>query len=237
MSNVNKTGRPSLSSVISKPISNKPTIKSNGTQTTKSTNAYNSQTTLLSRTKIPKTPTSATPPHTPIPTTPTLLPSTSTATSDINNQVITTNTTTHNTNHNYASTASNENYPSREQALVFNSIEGIPQRDYIVDIGKIISPKNILFVSRISNNRFCIFLSSKQILDSLLEATQTITINEQIIHIRRLINPAKRIVISNVCLLSPTTSYSMRSKKSMLSMYPKLHTSKQVSTLRDINTY
>jgi len=61
------------------------------------------------------------------------------------------------------------------------------------------SPKNIIFVSRLTNNRFCIFLSSKQMLDSLLEATQTITINEHIIQIRRLINPAKRIVISNVC--------------------------------------
>lgn len=200
MSNVNKTGRPSLSSVISKPITNKPSIKTNTTQINKPTNAYTSQTTLLSRSKIPKTPTCSTPPHTPTPIAPAPLPSsTSTATSDINNQVITTNITSHNTNRNYASAASNENSPSREQALVFNSIDGIPQRDYIVAIGKIIPPKNIVFVSRISNNRFCIFLSSKQILDSLLEATQTITINDQIIQIRRLINPAKRIVISNVC--------------------------------------
>lgn len=41
--------------------------------------------------------------------------------------------------------------------------------------------------------------TSKQILDSLLESTQTITINEQLIQIRRLINPSKRIVIYNVC--------------------------------------
>jgi len=157
MSIVNKTGRPSLSSVISKPISNKPNIKTNATQITKPINAYTTQTTLLSRSKIPKTPTPTTPPHTPIPTAPALLSSTSTATSDINNQIINTNTTTHNTNRNYASAASNKNSPSREQALVFNSIDGIPQRDYIVAIGKIISPKNIVFVSRLSNNRFCIF--------------------------------------------------------------------------------
>lgn len=85
--------------------------------------------------------------------------------------------------------AANDNSFSREQALVFNSMDGIPQREYILAIGKIISPKNIVFVSRISNNRFCIFLSIKQIFDSLLESTQTITINDQLIQIRRLINP------------------------------------------------
>jgi len=57
----------------------------------------------------------------------------------------------------------------------------------------------LVFVSHISNNRFCIFLASKQILNSLLESTPTITINEQVIQIRRLINPSKRIVIYNVC--------------------------------------
>jgi len=208
MSNVNKTGRPSLSAVISKPLSNKPIIKNNSTQITKPTNAHTTQftqPTLLSRSKVPKTPTSTITPRTPIQTASALSPSASIATSDINNQVINTNIITQNTIRNYASAASNENSPSREQALLFNSIDGIPQKEYIVAIGKIISPKNIVFVSRISNNRFCIFLSSKQILDSLLEATQTITINEQIIQIRRLINPAKRIVISNVCPSIPNS--------------------------------
>jgi hypothetical protein len=92
-----------------------------------------------------------------------------------------------------------EKTPSREQALVFNSIDGIPQIEYILEIGKIVQPNNITFVSRISNNRFCIFLSSKQILDNLIQSTQSININDQIIPIRRLINPAKRYIISNVC--------------------------------------
>lgn len=49
-------------------------------------------------------------------------------------------------------------------------------------------------------NRICVFLSNEIILNSLLEKTQnTIKINEHIIPIRRLLNPAKRIIISNVC--------------------------------------
>lgn len=104
-----------------------------------------------------------------------------------------------NNNINFASAAAMEKTPSREQAIVFNSIDGIPQKEYILAIGKIVLPKNITFVSRISNNRFCIFLSSKQILDNLIQTTQVININDQIIQIRRLINPAKRFIISNVC--------------------------------------
>ncbi len=108
-------------------------------------------------------------------------------------------TTISNPKPNYATATAKENNPQRDQAIIFNSIEGIPQIDYIRAIGQIVSPKNILFVSRISNNRFCIFLNNKNTVDSLVEKTKFITINDNVIQIRRLINTAKRIVISNVC--------------------------------------
>lgn len=104
-----------------------------------------------------------------------------------------------NNNMNFAMATATENTPSREQAIVFNSIDGIPQVEYIIAIGKIVKPTNIIFVSRISNHRFCIFLSSKEVLDNLMLQTQYIKINDQLIYIRRLVNQAKRIVISNVC--------------------------------------
>jgi hypothetical protein len=99
-----------------------------------------------------------------------------------------------------------ESTPNRQQAIVFNSIDGIPQKEYVLAIGKIVKPINIIFVSRISNNRFCIFLSSKQVLDNLMQHTQSIYINDHIIQIRRLINPAKRIILSNVCPSIPNRS-------------------------------
>ncbi|CAI6347745.1 unnamed protein product [Macrosiphum euphorbiae] len=113
--------------------------------------------------------------------------------------IISSSNKTDNNNINFASAVAMEKNPSREQALVFNTIDGIPQKDYVLAIGKIVSPKNITFISRISNNRFCIFLSSKQILDNLFQKTQSININDQTIPIRRLLNPAKRYIISNVC--------------------------------------
>jgi len=51
--------------------------------------------------------------------------------------------------------------PKGHQALIFNSVDGIPQKEYIVASGLILYPKNVIFVSRISDNRFCIFLSNK----------------------------------------------------------------------------
>lgn len=105
---------------------------------------------------------------------------------------------------NFASITANETTPNREQAIVFNSIDRVPQKDYIIAIGQIVQPRNILFVSRISNNRFCILLSGKEILESLLTKTQIININGHEIQIRRLLNPAKRIVISNVCPSIPS---------------------------------
>ncbi|CAI6363409.1 unnamed protein product [Macrosiphum euphorbiae] len=107
---------------------------------------------------------------------------------------------------NFASIVAKEITPNREQAIVFNSIDGIPQKDYVIAIGQIVQPKNILFVSRISNNRFCIFLNSKEILESLIVKNPTITINGHEIQLRRLLNPAKRIVISNVCPSIPNTT-------------------------------
>lgn len=104
-----------------------------------------------------------------------------------------------NINTNFASITAMESTPNRQQAIVFNSIDGIPQIKYVLAIGKIVKPINITFVSRISNNRFCIFLSSKQVLDNLMNHTQSISINDHTIQIRRLINPAKRIILSNVC--------------------------------------
>lgn len=48
--------------------------------------------------------------------------------------------------------------------------------------------------------RVCVFISSEQTFSSLIEKSQnTPKINEHIIPIRRLLNPAKRIIISNEC--------------------------------------
>ncbi|KAL4088963.1 hypothetical protein QTP88_024041 [Uroleucon formosanum] len=104
----------------------------------------------------------------------------------------------------FAETTLNATLPKKEHAIVFDSIDNIPQIEYIIAISKLTPPKNIKFVSRISNNRFCIYLNDKNTVDFLVDNHPSIKLNAQeTIKIRRLINPAKRIIISNVSLAIP----------------------------------
>ncbi|KAL3281668.1 hypothetical protein HHI36_004874, partial [Cryptolaemus montrouzieri] len=88
--------------------------------------------------------------------------------------------------------------PSREQAVVMNFIETYTLAGYAKSLATLIGARNITHVSRISNNRVCIYLANKDLVDNLLQHN-SIFINIDEINIRRLISPAKRIVISNVC--------------------------------------
>ncbi|XP_060881578.1 uncharacterized protein LOC132953046 [Metopolophium dirhodum] len=99
----------------------------------------------------------------------------------------------------FAETTLNSTLPKKEHAIVFDSIDNIPQIEYIIAISKLTPPKNIKFTSRITNNRFCIYLNDKNTVDFLVDNHPYIIINSHTtIKIRRLINPAKRIIISHV---------------------------------------
>jgi len=50
---------------------------------------------------------------------------------------------------------------------IFNIIDGIQQKYYIIAVGHIILPTNIIFVFLILNNRFCIFLKNIKLVDHI----------------------------------------------------------------------
>lgn len=89
-------------------------------------------------------------------------------------------------------------FPGKEQAIILNAVEGLTLTDYVVAAGKIVEPKNILFASKISNNRICVYLSNTEFVDIICNHT-SINIDGKEIGIRRLITPARRIILSNVC--------------------------------------
>lgn len=89
--------------------------------------------------------------------------------------------------------------PTKKQAIVLHAVEQLKLFDYVKALSEIVTPKNIIFASKISNQRICIYLSSTEIVDDLMNTHDKITIGDIEIPIRRLINPARRIVISNVC--------------------------------------
>lgn len=101
-------------------------------------------------------------------------------------------------------------FPERDQAIVFDAIENSIKNDYIIAVGELVDPKNIIFASRVSNNRICIYLSSKDLVESFMSAHGGIKLNDSIIPARRLVSPAKRIILSNV---SPSLPHEILEKE------------------------
>lgn len=88
--------------------------------------------------------------------------------------------------------------PKREQAILLDAIEPFKLFDYVKAISAIVGAKNIIFASRIANNRICIYLSNLDTIDRLLSIHKTIMVGETHVAVRRLVTPSKRIIISNV---------------------------------------
>jgi len=106
----------------------------------------------------------------------------------------------------FATATAKQNLPKKNQAILINikdNADTITQKEYVMAIAKITSPKNIIFISRISKDRLCIFLSNKNWVDELINNHETILIKDVPIKIRRYYNPNKRIIISNVCPTIP----------------------------------
>lgn len=90
-------------------------------------------------------------------------------------------------------------FPARDQAIVLNAIKDLKLIDYVVAVGDIVAPKNVIFASHMSNDRVCIYLKEKSYVDLIISDHQNIVVKENAVSVRRLINPAKRIIFSNVC--------------------------------------
>lgn len=98
---------------------------------------------------------------------------------------------------------STEVFPTKDQAIIIDSQEGLTIKDYINSLSDIIDASEIRFISRIANNRVCIFLSSQTIADSLTNNHKVIKIKNYELKLRPLVTKAKRIIISNVCPIIP----------------------------------
>lgn len=103
----------------------------------------------------------------------------------------------------YAQIANHVQFPTKEQAVVFDAVEGITVQEYTRALSKITDSKNIRFVSRISHSRVCFYLNSKDTADKLTDSHAKIHIGQHVLEARPLISKAKRIIISNVCPIIP----------------------------------
>lgn len=93
--------------------------------------------------------------------------------------------------------------PSNDQAIVIEAYDDITLKDYIFAVGKITDPANIRFASRISNNRICIYLANKQLVEQITLQHPKIIINNTSLEVRPLLTKNKRIILSNVSPVIP----------------------------------
>lgn len=81
--------------------------------------------------------------------------------------------------------------------------ESINTNEYIFAIERIIETKNKTFASKFGNNRICMFLTSKTMVDDLIKSHALINVCKTKVEIRRLMQPAQRIIISNANPIIP----------------------------------
>lgn len=104
----------------------------------------------------------------------------------------------------YAKAVQQVQYPTKEQAIIVDSVEGFSVQDYTLAVRTIVQPSNIRYVSRISHGRICLYLSTKELVEDLVEKRATVKIGTHNLTVRALVSKAKRIILSNVCPIIPS---------------------------------
>lgn len=95
-------------------------------------------------------------------------------------------------------------FPKKEQAIIMNTIETLTLTDYVVAIGDLVpQPKDITFAFYMSNKRVCIYLSTVELVNQIVNNHSSIKIQDHDVCIRRLITPTRRVILSNICPTIP----------------------------------
>lgn len=116
--------------------------------------------------------------------------------------------------------------PSRDQAIVVDSIDGHVFKDYVLALAAIVSPTDILGGSRIAQGRICFYLSSRKLVNELIDQDVKITIGSAKLPIRPLNSRNVRVVISNVQLCVPNLLIENELKKLNINIVSRLQSVK-----------
>ncbi|KAL3287567.1 hypothetical protein HHI36_002034 [Cryptolaemus montrouzieri] len=93
----------------------------------------------------------------------------------------------------YSTSLTQPKHPSKNQAIILPTFADTRAEDYFIPLGELIESKDILYYSKLSNNRLCIYLASEFIVDTYLKhGNGTITVNNERIQARRYVTPSER---------------------------------------------
>ena len=103
----------------------------------------------------------------------------------------------------YANMVNQAHTPTKEHAIILDAVDGYTIQEYTIALGNIINSINIAYVSLISYGRICFYLSSKELVDQIVDEGTKIKTGESKLVLRPLIFKAKRMIIPNVCPIIP----------------------------------
>lgn len=92
---------------------------------------------------------------------------------------------------------------SKDLAIIFDSFEDLSIFDYINGLEKEIPISEIIFASRITQNRVCFYLSSVEWVDKIVDDVGGIYVGSRFISVRRLLRRTEKIILSNVSPVLP----------------------------------
>lgn len=106
----------------------------------------------------------------------------------------------------YSNVVRQNQTPNKELGVILMAPNReINTMEYIRTIGNIVTPKNITHASWMGNNRFSIFLKDMTTLNKFMLNRNSVLVGATEIPIRRLITPAKRIILSGIMPYIPDT--------------------------------
>lgn len=99
----------------------------------------------------------------------------------------------------YSKCASNFQFPKKNQAIIFDTLENVKIDEYLQAIKKRTDPSNIIAASKITQNRFCFYLKSAALVEDLTEEGKNILLVGGIeVAMRPYVAKLKRVIFSNV---------------------------------------
>lgn len=87
------------------------------------------------------------------------------------------------------------NYSKKEQSIILSALPNTPIENYMIALADIIDPLKILYTGKMSNNRICVCLKTKEDVDNITKNYKTIKVNGQDITLRKFLTPSQRMVI------------------------------------------
>ena len=113
----------------------------------------------------------------------------------------------------YSHAAQLDASPTNDQAIIIHAIDDTSLQGYALAIGKLIGPKSIMYISKISNNRICAYLVKEEIVLHLTNLHKTITVNNNALNLRPMLTPAQRIILSNISPVIPNSEFEKNLQK------------------------